>query len=284
MGFWDAAKTVGGYALGGLGGAIAANVPYDKAKDFLFGGSATKGIDTRPQHFDQATAQLGQIAQNAGQRAAPAARAAQLGPAYQLSAGPQDQARQGMLGVTNQLGSIAGGQTPGAGELAVNRQIGSATAAQMSAARAARGADSALAFRNAARNVADIGLAGAGQAAQAQMADQQAANAQLGQMFGAMRGQDIDFASQNAQLGQQAMLEQARMGQETALANLQAQLAQTGMNDQQQIVALGQMLGWDQATIDAQLKRAAIAAGDKGVLPGLLQAGGTAAAHAAVGG
>jgi endoglucanase Acf2 len=85
-------------------------------------------------------------------------------------------------------------------------------------------------------------LAAAGQAAAAQMQDQQAANAQLGSIYGQMYGQDANVAQQNAQLGQQM-----------SLANLQAELAQRGMNDQQQLAALSQMLGWDQAQVAARL-------------------------------
>ncbi len=234
---------------------------WDSTKNFIFGGDATKGIASKPQNYDAATAQLGQIAANAGGRAAPQAAGTQL------AGGPQDQARAGMIGVADRLGSIASGQQAGAGELAVNRQVDAANAAQVSAARMARGGNAALAARGAARNQADLALSGAGQAAAAQMADQQQANALLGQTYGQVRSGDIDFASQNAQLGQQAQIE-----------NMRAQLAQTGMNDQQQIAALGQQLGWDQAKIQAELQRAAIKAGDKGMLPGLLQAGGQAAA------
>jgi hypothetical protein len=238
---------------------------WNSTKNFLFGGDAAKGIDAKPQHYDAATAQLGQAAAAAANRAAP-----RIGGA-QLAGGPQDQARAGMLGVANRLGAIASGQQAGAGELAVNRQVDAANAAQISAARMARGGNAALAARGAARNQADLALSGAAQASQAQMADQQQANALLGQTYGQLRSGDIDFASQNAQLGQQAQIE-----------NMRAQLAQTGMNDQQQIAALGQQLGWDQAKIQAELQRAGIRAGDKGVLPGLLQAGGQAAAmHAA---
>lgn len=264
-------------------GANALGIDGGDIRNFLVGGNATKGIDTKPGHYDQATNQLGQIANTAGNRQAPQAQTGWIGNPYQLAPGQIDQSRQGMTDVANRLGSVAMGQTAGAGELAVNRQVGQATAAQTAAARMARGANAALAYRNAARNTADIGLAGAGQAAQAQMGDQAAANAQLGSIYGQMRGQDIDVASQNAQLGQQVLIQQAQMGHQTALANLQAQLAQTGMNDAQQIAALGQMLGWDQAKINAELARASIAAGDKGILPGLLQAGGTVAAHGAVG-
>lgn len=269
-------------------------------KNFFLGGDATKGIDDKLGHYDQATNQLGQIAQNAGGRVAPQAAVtqagySQLGAPAQLATGQIDQSRGGMLGVANRLGAIAGGQQAGAGEIAVNRQLGQAQAAQHAMASMARGPASALAFRNAARNTADIGLAGAGQAAQAQMQDQQAANAQLGQVYGSLLGSDVSQAGQNAQFGQQAMLQQGAMDQQvnfanaqagnaTAIANLQAQLAQTGMNDAQQIQALGQMLGWDQAQIQAQINKAQIAMGDKGIVPQLLAAGGQAAAAAATGG
>lgn len=265
MGFWSGLASGIGSTLGSV-------------KDTIFGGQATKGIDVKPEHYGQATDQLGTMAVNAGNRQAPTAQAYQMGPAYQLNAGQADQSRAGMAGVANRLGGIASGTQAGAGELAVNRQVDSATAAQQAAAHIARGANAALAMRNAARNTMDIGLAGAGQAAQAQMGDQAQANAQLGQLYGQMRSGDVDVAGQNAQLGQQAMIQQAQMGQQTALANMQAQLAQTGMNDQQQIAAMGQMLGWDQAKINAELQRAAIASGDKGILSGILQAGGAALA------
>ena len=257
---------------------------WNYGQNLLVGGDATKNLDVGVRNYDAATGQLGDIARGAGSRAAPAATAARLGGPYQLAGGPQDQARAGMLGVADRLGAIAGGQAPGAGELAVNRQLGSATAAQIAAARTARGANAALAFRNAARNTADLGLAGAGQAAQAQMQDQAAANQQLGALYGGMRGQDIDVAAQNAQLGQQQMLQQGAFDQQAAIANLQAQLAQTGMNDAQQIQALGQMLGWDQARINAELAKVNAKMQDKGILPGLIQAGGQIAASYATGG
>lgn len=252
---------------------------------------AADSIDAKPQHFDDATAQLGQAAQSAQSRSAPYAaaagvQAAQLGPAAQLAQGQMDQSRGGLMGVANQLGSIASGQQAGAGELAVNRQIGSALAAQNSAARMARGAQAALAYHNAARNSADIGLAGAGQAAQAQMADQQGALGQLGQVYGGMYGQDTNVANANAQLGQQAMLQQgafqqqanlqgSAQQQQTQFANQGAALQQRQMNDTMQIQALGQQLGWDQAKINAELAKAGLQQQDTGLIGGLLSAGGT---------
>lgn len=225
-----------------------------------------EGLRGSLRQYDESVYSLGQIAAGAPGRAAP-----QMG-GTQLAGGPQDQSRQGMMDLTGRLGAVASGQQAGAGELAVNRQIGQAAAAQQSAARSARGANAALAARNAARNQSDISLAGAGQAATAQMQDQQAANAQLGQTFGQMRQGDIDFAGQNAQLGQQAQIE-----------NMRAQLAQTGMNDQQQIAAMAQMLGWDQARSAAELQKIQIKQGGKDNRNAqLLQAAGTAATIAAI--
>lgn len=262
-----------GIATGGLSELGGARPLLDKAggdgylHNLLFGGDATKSIDTQPRQYNYATGQLQQMAAEAPYRQAP-----RIG-GTQLDATNMNQSRQGVLDTTGRLGAIASGTQQGAGEMAVNAQVGRANAAQMAAARASRGANAALAYRNAMRNQADIGLAGAGQAGAARMQDQAAANQQLGSLFGNLYGQDASVAAQNAQLGQAAQL-----------ANQQAQLQQTGMNDAARIQAIGQMLGWDQATINAQLARAQVAANDKGILPGLIQGAGQAAAAYATGG
>lgn len=261
MGFWD---TLGQGALD-VGTLGADRIPG--AGNFFFGGDATKSIDAMPGNYTAATNQLGQLAQSAGGRAAPVVTAAQLDPSN------LNQSRAGLLSTAQGLGRIASGQQAGAGELAVNRQVGQATAAQAAAARMARGANAALAYRNAARNTADIGLGGAGAAATAQMADQQAANAQLASVYGGMYGQDANVAQANAQLMQGA-----------SLANQQATLTSRGQNDALQIQALGQQLGWDQARINDEIQKAQVAAGDKGIFPSLLQVAGSIGAAAATGG
>lgn len=179
---------------------------------------------------------LARLATTAQQRQAP-----QIG-GMQLDLGQANQSRQGVLDTAARLGGIASGQQAGAGELAVNRQLGMALAQQTAAARMAHGANAAIAARNAMRNQADAGLQGAGLAAQSRMQDQGQANAQLGSLYGNLYGQDAGVAAQNAQLGQSAQL-----------ANLQAAMQQSGMNDAMQLQALGQMLGWDQQTINAHL-------------------------------
>lgn len=273
---------------------------WGSVKNVLLGGDATKNFDNKLNHYDSATAQLGQMATDAQGRQAPMAQAAQLGAPYQmqthqLAPGQMDQSRGGLMGVANRLGAVASGQQAGAGELAVNRQFGQGASALQSAARSAHGANAALAYRNAMRATADMGLGAAGQAAQAQMQDQANANQQLGSIYGGMYGQDANVAAQNAQLGQaagamnaqlgqQAMLQQGQFNQQTALANQGAALQQRSMNDAMQIQALGQQLGWDQARINAEIAKANVAANDKGILPGLIGAAGTAAAAYATGG
>jgi hypothetical protein len=239
--------------------------------DWLFGGTAGNSINTQGANGAYAQDYLRNQLGSVGGRQAPQTTAAQLGAAAQLNGGPQDQARAQQQQTAGFLQGIMQGNRAGAGELAVNRQVGQATAAQQAAARMARGANAALAARNAARNTADISLSGAGQAAQAQMQDQNAAAGQLGGLLQGMRGQDIDFAGQNAQLAQQRMLQQGAFDQQTGLANQDARLRQMGMNDQASQNYLAQLLGMDQATFQRELAKQQMNAQDKGALGGLLQ-------------
>lgn len=240
----------------------------------LFGGEATKDLKTEGENSAYAQGYLRDQLGSAVGRPAPTAQAQQLGPAAQLAGGPQDQVRAQQQQQAGYLQGIMAGDRAGAGELAVNRQVGSATAAQQAAARMARGANAALAARAAMRNTADIGLSGAGQAAQAQMQDQQMASGQLAGILGQTRGQDLEFAGQNAQLQQQRDLTQGQFGQQTNLANLQAQLQQTGMNDQATQAQLAQLLGIDQAAWERELQKRQIALGDRGSIGNIFNAGG----------
>lgn len=240
--------TMSGASLGtsiypGIGTAIGALGGY------IYGGIFDQGASSNPTDVNmpnRAVAQnnLGIWAGGAQNRLAP-----------QLDQGLMMQSRGNLYGVANRLGAIANGQQAGAGELAVNRQLSSAYAQQQSAARMARGANSALAARNAMRNSADMGLQGAGVAAQAQMQDQQAANQQLGQIYGQAYTQDTNAANMN----------------------MNARLSQQQMNDAYQIQAMGQILGWDQAQVNANLAKAGLP-----IIPSigasLLQGAGQAAA------
>lgn len=212
-------------------------------KTWLMGGDATEGMSTRPESADY---QQGYLQNDFMKRSAP-----------MMNTGQADQSRGQQGQLAQMLFQQANGQRQGAGEMAVQRQAGNAMAQQTSTAQMARGANAALAARSAARNNANIGVSAAGQAGIAQMQDQQSAQNQLGGLLGNMRGQDI----------------------QTAGANQQSQLAQ----QQMQLSALAQMLGVDQATLQAELAKRQIDAGDKGMLGSLLQIGGQVGAAAAGG-
>lgn len=247
---------------------------WGDAKDWLLGGGATKGLDSKGANTDYAQGFLRDQLGGVTGRQAPTATAAQLGQAAQLAGGPQDQARAQQQATAGYLQSVMGGQRAGAGELAVNRQVGQAQAAQQAAARMARGSNAALAARNAMRGQADLGLAGAGQAAQAQMQDQQQAVGQLGGILQGMRGQDIDFAGQNAQLQQQRMLQQGQFDQQTGLANQDAALRARGMNDAAAQGYLQQLAGLDNAAWMREMQKRQLGQQDTGALGGLMSAAG----------
>jgi hypothetical protein len=212
--------------------------------NWLFGGGATKSMPTGPRTGDY---QRGYLQNDFMNRDAP-----------MLNAGQSDQSRGQQQQLAQMLFQQATGQRQGAGELAVQRQANNAMANTTSASQMARGANTAMAMRNAARTNADIGVNAAGQAGIAQLQDQQSAQNQLGGLLGGMRGQDI----------------------QTAGANQQAQMQQ----QQLQLAALAQMLGVDQAALQQDLAKRNIDLNDKGMLPSLLQIGGQIGAAAATGG
>lgn len=214
---------------------------WGAAKDWLLGGKAGNNIPTQTQTGEY---QRGYLQNDFMNRAAPT-----------MDAGQSNQARGQQNQLAGMLFQQATGATPGAGELAVQRQASNAMAQQTSAAQMARGANAALAARTAARTNANIGGNAAGQAQIAQLQDQQSAQNQLAGLLGNMRGQDI----------------------QTAGANQQAQLAQ----QQLQLGALAQMLGVDQAELEASIARANVNNADKGMLGTLLQVGGQIGAAAA---
>jgi hypothetical protein len=216
---------------------------WSDAKNWLFGGKATEGMAKEPA---TAAYQRGYLQNDFMQRQAPMMNTAQA---------DQTRGQQGQL--AGMLFNQAQGLSQGAGERAVERQANNAMANQASMAQMARGAGAGMAARNAARTSADIGTNAAGQAAIAQMQDQQSAQNQLGSLLNATRGQDI----------------------QTAGANQQAQLAQ----QQLQLGALAQMLGVDQAALQQDLARRGLKMQDTGMLPSLLQIGGQIGASAATG-
>ncbi len=173
--------------------------------------------------------------------------------------------RNAQSGLVQQLQGVSSGQQAGAGELAARRAISRALASQQSMAASQRGGNAALAAREAARNSAQLGTQGAGQAQQAAMQDQMQARGLLGQVTA--QGRSADQAMQ--------------------LANLNAQLQARGMDDQQRVALMSQLFGIDQAEMAARMQQAqaqAAAGRSQGFAGDLLQAGGTLGAAYLTGG
>src|SRR6188474_1846259 len=205
--------------------------PTSWGVDWL-GGNTAKAPDVKYGHQGQIEDTITQGLANTQNRAAPQA----AGP----TTGPQDQWRAMQMGQAQQLQGIASGQQQGAGELAARRAAQAATAQQVGMANMQRGGAAPGAGLAAARNMVNIGGAAAGQAQQAALQDQQAANAQLAGALGQGRS------------GDQAM---AQMEQQARLANIDAQLRQTGMNDQARLQYLAQLTGMDANLLAAQMQQ-----------------------------
>lgn len=217
----------------------------DALANWLAGGNYTKAMPSTLNHGDY----MGGYLQN------------QLG---QTGSNPLDfsqansiSQQQGAL--AQQLQGVASGQQQGAGELAVQRQMGQAAGQQQALARMARGSNAALAARGAARNTADLGVAGAGQSQIAALQDQTAARGQLAGVYGQQQqgayqqqgmNQQQYVNQNNAQLGylqQMQALDQAQ-------AQLQANKAQVASQDTGHGASMMQQAGQMIAMSDERLK------------------------------
>lgn len=277
--------------LGGIGNFVAGAA--SSAGDFLFGNNDARDDAMAERHTQLQGADTlrgyaeGQMMGAQG-RQAPRANAAQLGQAAQIAQGPQGQARSQMQTLAGQLAGVSNGTQRGAGELAVGRQAQQAAATQFANARMARGANSGIMARAAARQLGDLGTNAAGMASQSALQDQSNARGQLAGVLGGMRGQDIDLANAQAQLNQQRMLQQGQFDQQTGLANQAAQLQQSGLNDAYSSGMFQNYLNTSDAELRARMQRMAAFGAqpkDGGVVGGALQAGGQAlAAYAGSGG
>lgn len=196
-----------------------------------------------PGHFTQNVQSPGtqyrnqaQIDQYIQQGMAGANQAApQVGP---MSADQQAQFRQMQMLQAQQLQGVASGQQQGAGELAVQRQMQNAQAAQQAMARMNRGNNAGAGYLGAARNTAGIGISGAGMGQQAAMSDQMNAQGMLTSALGQGRSQDIGLRGQDIGIAQ---------------GNQNAQMQQYGLNTQRGLGYLGQQTGMDQSQLAAAL-------------------------------
>lgn len=168
----------------------------------------------------------------AGQQA-PTAQAATIATA------PQEQFRQGQVGLVGQLQQQAAGQGPSVAQ-AQYAQAADRGLKQQLALAASQGGNPALAARQAAMGAANINQDLAGQAAVARMQEQQAAQQALGQQLAVARQGDIGLATDQAQLAQQA-----------ALANQQARAQLQAQQNQLNAAYTGQSIGLNQGQFAA---------------------------------
>lgn len=205
----------GGGAKGAASGAALGSVagPYGAAIGGAVGGlyGLFSGDDQpqQPQYQDRDKI-LALINQGYGAGGLTSYQAPQLSM-------PDQAFRNAQLQQLGQLQGVASGQQQGAGELAVQRQYANALAAQQAQARMARGANAALAYRNAADQSAALGSSAAGMGQQAAMQDQMNAQGMIGQTAAA--GRQADFNTANANAGYQQGAQQLNSANYLALLN-----------------------------------------------------------------
>jgi hypothetical protein len=221
----------------------------------------TMGVGSTETNARLGNRQITQSYINEGLNFGSSSRQAPQGQSFQSSSAtinqaPQGQARGFELDQARRLQAIAGGGAKGSGEMAVDRQIASAIANQQAQARMSRGSTAGVGGLAAARGQQQIGVSGAGLAAQAGLQDRMAAEGQLASTAGQMRGADIGLATSQAGLQQQTSLANQQAQQQTELANLDARLKQTGMNDQARLAYLQQLTGMDAIELQARISKA----------------------------
>ncbi len=176
----------------------------------------------------------------------------------QINQGQSNQERAAQLGLQGQLQAAAAGQGPSVANLQLQQATQQNLKAQMAAAASMRGGvNPALAQRNLGLQGAATGQQAAAQSAMIKMQEQQAAQANLGNLLSGVRGQDINMAQTQAQLNQQAALQnaaqrQAAFGQNAGfLQQANMQNAQLGQN-----MTLANMDAWNQRNaMQAQLNQ-----------------------------
>lgn len=207
------------------------------AFDWFFGGDATKRLgETKGDHGEQVGGYLSSRL-NQGKE-----NRQMFDPAM------QNMSRQQQMQQMQQMNAVARGRAQGAGEIATNRQIGQAQAAQQSMAQQARGANMAAMAKQGAQNQADLRVGGVGMAQQARTQDQMAANQQLAGLMSGIRGQDQ--------------------------AQQEAYVRQQGMNDQLTQNYLRQLMQLNQNDYNNRLAKAGFKKTDTGHFADVMQAGG----------
>lgn len=240
---------------------------------------------------EMGAAQVGPAAQS---------QAAQVGQYGQMNAAQINQAQQGQtraqqMGLANALTAQMQGQGPSLAQMQLKSATDRGIKQSMAMAASQRGLNAQQRARMVGNSAAAMQQDAARASAQTRMAEQLAAQQQLGGVLSGVRGQDIGLAQsqaglqqqanqanfqgglqsalanaqmqqqsgiQNAGLEQQAMLAQAQMNQQANQANLAGYLQNQGQNDAMQRSLYGQQLGLAGQQQQSAMAREQLLSGD----------------------
>lgn len=185
--------------------------------------------------------------------------------AAQINQAPQDQFRQGQVGLAQNLADTIQGKTPSVAQLQQQQAFAQQQAQQMGMAAAmGRGGNQALAMRSAMGNMGALGAQQAAASALQRAQETAMAQAQMGNVLGQGRGSDIGLAQSQAGLTQQANLQNqanvqqagaqnATMLQQANANNQQSQIGTRGQNINEQSNRANQALQANQNQVNAQV-------------------------------
>jgi hypothetical protein len=161
----------------------------------------------------------------------------QVGPAF-ADGRPQDQVRNQQMMLAQALQRQAAGQGPSLAQMQLQQGTDRNLQQALAFASSQRGVNPALAARQAGMNQANIGQQAVMQSGMLRQQEMMDAQNALGGLYGQMRGADIGVSQFNAGQAQQAQLANQQAGLQGQQLNNQAFLQQMGMLtglDQQQL-------------------------------------------------
>jgi hypothetical protein len=141
------------------------------------------------------------------------------------------QVRQDQAGLTDALQDRAFGKKPSLAEMQMKAGLDASIQAQKSQALSARGMSPGMAARMAAQGIQQAQSDVTRDTAMLRAAEQERAEAALGQHLGNMRAQDLGYETAQAGLTNQANLLQAQLNQQTNLANQGAEFTNRAQMD-----------------------------------------------------
>lgn len=255
---------------------------FGNGKDPGLLGTAKYQPDTHPidpnaaniTGYDQTRAMLNGEANRSAHRQAATMQAARVGPASlfggaTIDTSPQEQFRQGQLGLMSQLQGQANGTGPSIAQGQLQRASDANLAQSMAMAQSMGGMGAGAGLRGISQQRAGVGQQLASDSGLLRLQEQQQAQGLLANVTAGGRGQDIGLATGQAGLFQQAglanqgaqnqfALTQAGFNQAANQANLSSSIQQQQMNDQMVQAYLAKGMTLDEAQMQAKMQMEAM--------------------------